>query len=767
MLTLHGPGGVGKTRLALAIAADLMESFPDGVFFVPLQDITDAGLLLSAISQSLELYTLPDETILPTLIGYMKDMGALLVLDNFEQLTAAAPILAELMAACPHLKLLVTSRAILNLRGEHEMEVEPLPLPQAGGKRKDGPDLEPIESSPAVQLFMQRARSVKPDFAIDSDNAQIIADICARLDGLPLALELAAARIKFLSPRALLARLQKRLQVLTGGAQDLPPRQQTLHNAINWSYDLLTNTEQRIFRLLSVFSGGCTLEAAEAVCAGMAESLPPELRDVHLEPDLLNPVTSLANKSLLKVVENDEDEEELRIAMLETLREYAYEQLQAKGEEAPALASLARYITKLAEEAGAELFGRDQPLWLDRLEREIANIRVVLGWCLSEPADVDTSERLGMGLVITGHLARFWHSRSHLHEGSEWLEAFLNHTTSIRTEERAQALRAAARIATYMTRIEQARVYYQEALDIARERNDLMGTTTALLGLGNNLRDFGDDEGALNAYRECLQIWSGINYKPGIAGALNNIGLVMMNARDPSAIGYLEQSVRIYRDLGDQTRLSLSLDSLGRAHLHRGDLGIAEEYALQALDMNLRLGDQWNIAYGLISLAEIACAHSDPRRATLLLATANAIYDDLTDRLDRFDQTTYVSCLETSRQVLGVAQFDTTWAEGLRLTPTEAISRKDTPSQAERAAAPGPASGIGTARPQAQEDPGLSAREVEVLALLAHGLSNAELAERLFLSLYTINAHLRTIYRKLNVSSRAAATRYAIEHGMA
>ena len=429
------------------------------MFFVPLADITDGRLLLSVISQALELYTLPDETILSTLVGCLRDMNALFVLDNFEQLQPSAPLLSELLSRCPHLKLLVTSRFVLRLRGERELAVQPLPIYLSEDKR--GADLKSIESSPAVQLFLERARAVKHDFKLDSKNTSTIAEICSRLDGLPLAIELAAIRVKLLSPPALLSRLEKRLQVLTGGAQDLPVRQQTMYNTINWSYELLNPYEQRTFRLLSVFSGGCTLAAMQTVCeaegirdrglgmsSSTSESLVPNPQP-SAPVDVLDLATSLANKSLLRVVENNS--EEPRLMMLETVREYAGERLRELEEDASARAAHAGYVLALAEEAEPHLRGPEQTRWLDSLEREMGNVRAALEWSTgntSKEGDGDEvgMERLETGLRIAGALARFWQARGHLDEGIVWLQTLLSRTTALRTEARERALRTAGRL---------------------------------------------------------------------------------------------------------------------------------------------------------------------------------------------------------------------------------------------------------------------------------------------------------------------------------
>lgn len=759
LLTLCGTGGVGKTRLALAVGEDVGDMYPDGVFFVPLADITNGKLLLSAIAQSLELYTLPDEDIVPTLVSYTKDMGALFILDNFEQLLPDAHLITELLSRCPRIKFLVTSRFVLRLRGERELAVQPLTVSPQGGERTA--ELSALERSPALQLFVERARSVKFDFKLDSENACTIAEICSRLDGLPLAIELAATRIKVLSPRALLSMLEKRLHVLTGGAQDLPVRQQTMHNTIRWSYELLNPSEQRAFRLISVFSGGCTLAAMQTVYENaISEAVTPV--------DVLDLATSLANKSLLRVVENNGDEP--RLVMLETVREYAAERLQESGEDASARAAHANFVAALAEEAESPLRGPEQVRWLDRLERETGNVRAALEWSTSTGGSRDqgSSARLEVGMRIAGSLSRFWQARGFLHEGSMWLQILLARTTALRTEMRERALRTAGRLANNLGQLEQARNYYTEALEIARERGDRPAMTQALMGLGNIAADSGDDVRALHAYEECLDIWTELGQKEGIASALNNIGLVFMYAGDStSAVDNLDKSVQIYREIGDIERIALTKDSLGRAYMRAGDLGQAEANVREGLALNLEIGDAWNIAYGLISLAEILSAGRNYLYAARLLAAADGTYDDLYDRLGEQDRLSYTQCIAATRNALGEETFKTIWSESSSLTPKEALAdSRDNPSPASGVVVPATVSkGTGADAPLLGIEE-LSPREREVFALLARRFSNAEIAEQLYLSLYTVNAHLRNIYSKLNLSSRADARRYAANIGL-
>src|SRR6266576_2396220 len=366
LLTLMGPGGVGKTRLGLEIAAELLDDYPDGVCFVSLAPISDPHLVVPTIAQALGIKEAGEQPVANLLQASLQDKRLLLLLDNFEQVAAAAPGLADLLAGCPQLKILVTSRALLHIRGEHEFPVPPLALPDLTHL----PGSESLLQYAAVALFLHCAQAASPDFQVTPANTRTIAEICVRLDGLPLAIELAAARSKLLPPQALLTRLGHRLQVLTSGARDAPVRQQTLRNTLAWSYDLLAVEEQRLFRRLSVFAGGCTLEAVEGLSTALGE----------LPADVLDGVASLMDKSLLRQVE--QEGQEPRLLMLETIREYGLEVLASAGEMESTRQAHAAYYLRLSEDAELELGGPQQGAWLERLEREHDNLRAALQWSL-------------------------------------------------------------------------------------------------------------------------------------------------------------------------------------------------------------------------------------------------------------------------------------------------------------------------------------------------------------------------------------------------
>ncbi len=402
LLTLTGAGGIGKTRLAQKGAADLIGVLTHGVCLVQLAPISDFHLVIPTIAQTLGLRDVEERSLFESLKAFLRDKHLLLLLDNFEQVLEASHALVELLLACPLIKILVTSRAVLHVEGEYEFSVPPLSLPDPFHL----PAHEELLHYAAVALFVQRAQMVKPHFVLSEDNAVAVAQICIRLDGLPLSLELAAARSKLLPPQALLGRLNHRLSVLTGGLQGAPTRQQTLRDTIRWSYDLLNAQEQRCFLHLAIFVGGCTLEAAEAVCSGVTDlSLP-----------VIDLVASLLDKSLLQ--QSDRDGDEPRLLMLETIREYALERLVDSGELEATQEGHALYYLALAEQCEPELFGHQQRLWMDRLTWDAENFRAALQWS-------QTHHRKEQLLRLAGNLGHFWYMCGRFSEAILWIETTL------------------------------------------------------------------------------------------------------------------------------------------------------------------------------------------------------------------------------------------------------------------------------------------------------------------------------------------------------
>ena len=459
LLTLTGPGGVGKTRMALQVAAELREVFPDGVYFVNLAPIRDPRFVVPTIAQALDLKEIAEQPLLDLLKAFLQGQQLLLLLDNFEQVVSAAIEVAELLAACPQLKVLVTSRMVLHVQAEQEFAVPPLSVPDP----RHLPDVVALSQYEALALFIQRAQSVKPEFQLSNANAQAIVEICQHLDGLPLAIELAAARIKLLHPQALLVRLSQRLSVLTSGAQDVPERQQTLRNTIAWSYNLLDAQEQRLFRRLSVFVDGCTLEAIEAVCMTLGDET----------GSVLDAVASLIDKSLLQ--QTEQEGEEPRFVMLETIREYGLEVLAASGEMEAVRQAHSAYFLRLAETAEPALEGPHPANWFGWLEREHDNLRAAMHWFLER-------DEGAMALRLGCALWWFWNSRGPASEGRAFLEQALTSSERVAEDVRAKALYVVGNFAARMGDFDQAKAFCKESLALFQETGKRWDMCLAISG---------------------------------------------------------------------------------------------------------------------------------------------------------------------------------------------------------------------------------------------------------------------------------------------
>jgi predicted ATPase len=601
LVTVTGPGGIGKTRLAVEVAKALLERFPGGIYFVPLSPLSDPGLIASAIVQTLGIREVGGQSPLEILNKNLRDSlrePMLLLLDNFEHLIQAAPTLAEHLAMGPNLKILVTSRAALHVYGEHEFPVPPLALPDA----RSMPPVEVLSQYPAIALFIQRAVAVKPDFVLNRENAPAVAEICARLDGLPLAIELAAARVKVLSLSSMRTRLASRFHLLTGGARDLPQRQQTLRAAIDWSYDLLTAAEQKLFRRLSVFVGGCTLEGAEAVCDTKGD----------LDLDLLDGMASMVDKSLARQVEQAKGES--RFVMLETIREYAREKLEASGEEALTRRAHAAYCLVLAEEVSTEHGGAEVAEWLERLELEHDNFRAALEW-LTETGDAEWGLRLGAALF------RFWEAREYLAEGRDRLGKLLKlRAAAAPTKARQRVLFAAGVLAHEQGDYPSADALTSESLNIARQLGDKQGVAVSLNALAVQARDRGDVAGAHCLFEESLVEWRELGDQKAVARSLSNLASVVKLQGDYArARSLYAECLSIFRALGDRTGIAWSLDCQGDVAREQGDSEAAQALYEQGLAIFRELGDRWGIAGTLADLGTLARERGNG-------ATAHALY---------------------------------------------------------------------------------------------------------------------------------------------
>ncbi|HYM06492.1 MAG TPA: protein kinase [Terriglobales bacterium] len=592
LVTLTGPGGIGKTRLALQVAGELAGHFAGGTYLIQLAPVSDAALVPAVIAQTLGLHPSPGQPALDALRHYLQNSlhaPMLMLFDNFEHMTAAAPAVADLLAAGCDLKVLVTSRAPLHVYGEREFPVPTLEVPDL----KSASTLESLLQYPAVGLFRQRARAVKPDFEITKDNAAAVATICAQLDGLPLAIELAAARIKLLSPSAMQVRLESRLHLLTGGARDLPARQQTLRGAMDWSYGLLNPAEQKLFQRLSLFAGGCTMEAVEAVC--------DTRQDLGL--DVFDGMASMVDKSLAQ--QWDQGAEEPRYVMLKTIRDYGLEHLAASGEEAATRRAHAAYYLVLAEE-GTAGGAAEQPEWLQRLEAEHDNLRAALDW-LIQSGDADWGLRLGTALF------RFWETREHFTEGRERLGRLLQLPgAAARNQKRLRALFAAGVLAADQGDYESAQSLAEESLEIARELKDNSGVAVALNALAVYARERGRVAAASALFEESLSLCRELGDRMAAARALSNLASVVRLQGDYArARSLYQECAASFTELGDRTGVAWSLDYQGDLARELGETETARSLYEQSLSLFRMLGDSWGIAGTLADLGNLALERND------------------------------------------------------------------------------------------------------------------------------------------------------------
>jgi predicted ATPase len=665
LLTLTGAGGSGKSRLALEVALALREEFEHGVFLVRLGRISDPDLVIPTIAQTLSVDERADEPLLVTLEDVVRSREYLLLVDNFEHLLRAAPSLTRLLAAAPRLKVLVTSRSPLRVLGEHEYPVAPLSLPEL--KRPVEPDV--LTTSGAVRLFVERAEAVEPRFRLDDATAPAIAEICVRLDGLPLALELAAARCRLLSPAGILDRLEHRFGLLTGGPRDVPARQQTLRDTIAWSHGLLDDAEQRLFAQLGVFVGGWTVGAAQAVSAeGDGE-------------DVLDRISSLVDKNL--ILRQPDENGEPRFTMLETICEYAREELERGGGAHAARERHAAWCVQLAERAEPELTAAGQATWLDRLEREHDNLRAALGWLRS-------SGEIELELRLAGALSRFWYVRGYLGEGRSWLEDALARDDRSRPIARAKALRGAFVLAHRQRDIASAAAYAQESLSLSTGLGDQRGVARSIAYLalvaaaeGEYARAGSLYEDASRRAREAGDEWT-------LALSVSNRGDLALNQGDfARASALCGESLTLQRKLGDKRGMAISLNNLAYAALYEGRFREALAPLQESLALAQELGDRDGIAYRLEGMSVVAAAQDEVERAARLLGGADALFEVIKADLDPAERDLHERTIADVRARLGEEAFAAAWAEGRAMSLSEAVAyareEQSAPSSSEAA----------------------------------------------------------------------------------
>ncbi len=678
--------------------------------------------------------------------SYLHDKRLLLLLDNFEQVLEAGTFISDLLATASGLTILITSRSVLRVSGEREFPVPPLDLPTPAQAQ----DPARVTESPAVALFLERARRTLPDFSLTAENVATVTEICVRVDGLPLAVELAAARLKVLNPDALLSRLRNRLELLTGGPRDLPARQQTLRNTIAWSYDLLAPEEQRLFRRLAPFVGGCSLAAAGAVFA----LRPRQTSDTDTvdNVDLLDRVTALVDKSLLRPALNDGAEP--RFVMLETIRDYAIERLDDDDDAGEVRLAHARYFLDLIESAESAFFGGQETRLIDQLEEEHDNLRAALRAML----DAGETE---LALRMAGALAWFWYDHGYLSEGRQWLDLVLARAEGAPPALRAKALIVAGGLAHRQYDLLTARRQLEVGLALSRSINDDWNTALALINLGLVVHDQGDYARALRLHEESLNLCRAAGNAWGIGTSLSNLAWSALFAGDlPRARKFAEEALVHRRELHDDLGLAYTLYTLGRVALDEGNEAECRSLLAESIELFHTLGERWGIAACLEALAVADATHQPGTvwalRAARLWAAAEVLREVIGAPLTPADRRVHERCQRSAQARVDARDWQDAWDKGRRMSLEDvlAVALAATPIMPE----------LG---PQPQSIPaGLTSREVEVLRLVADGLTNAEVADRLSLSSRTIGQHLRSIYRKIDVSSRTAAARFAIEHDL-
>lgn len=611
LLTLTGPGGSGKTRLALQVAAEMSEQFHDGIFLVALAPITDPGLVLSIIVQSLGIPETPGRSIKETLVDYIQNKSLLLLLDNFEHVILAASLVTELLMECREIKILITSREALRISGETDYLVPSLSFPNLAQL----PSLESLSQYTAIELFVQRAKSAKSDFKLTSDNAPAVAAICHWLDGLPLAIELAAARTRLLQPQAMLTHIEHRLDFLTGGARDLPTRQQTLRNTIAWSYDLLDQNEQVLFRRLSIFVRGCTFKAIEAVVGEFPDQV-----------SILDLLESLLDKSLIQEVGGTHREP--RFVMLETIREFGLEKLEASGEQNEISFRHATFFLSLAEQAKAKLESEGQADWINQMEHEHDNLRAALAWSRN-------AEKGGeICLSLASAMGYFWEARGYFSEGRERLAAVLEtEPAQKRTAARAKLLARSAELAYRQSDYPTTSALASESLAIYRDVGDRQGMASALIKLGNACVEVGDYTSATAYLEEALGIWRQLEDKHDIARALISLGWAALRPGNYSlAKTRLTEALALSRELGDTRRMGFELSGLGEVALRQGDTNLATRLVQESLDLRRKIGNKWGIGVSLGILGLIGIREEDWNHATTYLGESLAIRREIGDQ---------------------------------------------------------------------------------------------------------------------------------------
>ena len=797
LLTLTGAGGVGKTRLSYEVAGSLLDpplrpeqapgaanghAYRDGVWLVELAALADATQVPLALAAVLGVREEAERPLIATLVDALRTEQLLLVLDNCEHLIEACAELADtLLRACAGLRILATSRQALGIAGETTFRVPSLALsarpatatapnprmdseynPDAGA-RPTAESIDRASASEAVHLFVERARAVRPAFRLTDRNAPAVEQICRRLDGIPLAIELAAARVAVLGPEQIAARLGDRFRVLTGGSRTALPRYRTLRALIDWSHDLLDDRERLLLRRLAVFAGGWTLEAAEVVCAG--EGLASD--------EILDLLSGLVAKSLVLTVEQTMEARETRYRFLESPREYAAEKLREAGEETALRGHHFAWFLALAERAERDMFGPRQAAWLRRLDEEHDNLRAALAWSI-ESGDVESGVRLAASLLL------FWLTRGFVGEGQRWLSDLLARSggSSSDVQARERALRAAGRLAITAGDYDIAHGFLAEAVAIARRHDDLPGIAVGTHGLGFLARKRGDYTAASRLLGEALARFQELGDPKGVADTLLSLGVVAHMQDDlPTARAHHQRSLAAYRALGYQKGIAIALGNLGEIALEQRDLDTARRLEEESLAIARQLGDRERVAYALAALAGVAARQGGARRALRLAGAAMALRESIGGTASAAGRGRFERWLEPARRASSPEALAVAQAEGRAMSLDEAIAyavAADEPTTGEQMlllVEPSEAGAvIGGELP---DDPapeqglsGLTRRELEVAALVARGLTNRQIADTLVITHATASSHVKHILARLEIDSRVQIATWTVERGL-
>lgn len=818
LLTLTGPGGVGKTCLGLQIATNIQHVFPDGGGFISLAAITDPDLVIPTIAHALGFTETNTHVLFDRVKRSLRTKQTLIFLDNFEQIVMAAPLLADLLTACSELKLLVTSRTVLRIRGEHVYAVSPLPLPNLNTL----PPSSSLIHSPAIALLLQYARAIKADFQINERNAAAIAEICVRLDGLPLAIELASAHLRVFTPQALLMHLEHRLHLLKGGTRDAPLRQQTLWHTLEWSYDLLTKEEQRLLRWLSVFASDCSIKAAEMMCN-------------HLSLPSLEYISSLIDASLLQ--QRTQEDGESRLFLLETVREFGLEQLKANGEEERVRSAHAMYYLSLAETAESKWTTAEEGNWLQFLDRERENLRVAMKWLLEQG-----NKAAELTLRFGGALWRFWWARGHISEGRRFLGSAFLSGEQVKTVVRAKAYGGAARLAFYQDDYTQAKFFCKQSLELSQTLGDKLSIAAMLNLLGqiamweneytkacaleeealellqaeDNQWGVGSTLGMLASVaiaqgnyvqartraEEALALFRVLNSTWGIGFALHQLACCLFFQGDATASkACAEESLVYLEEIGDKDAISHAMSLLGEIALFQQDISTAQIYLQKSFSLHKELENPWGtartralLAKTALVRADYATAHTFSRESlhvlakggdkqviavclevlsqamlgveasaiciTHLLSAAASLRKSISAPCPPIGWTNHERIMTVMHARLDKNALKQAWAEGERMTLAQLITEVE--DELERKNTNKSIHPVQARKKRAFA--GLTRREIEVLRLVTEGLTDLQIAEKLALSPHTVSTHLRSIFSKIGVSSRAAATCFAVEN---